>query len=75
MRRMFVVRPVVCDGRSAAGAGGEPVAQRQRFAAQAREFVREFQHRLVLLGHVPLQVGDFLFETFNAFAQRSGWRL
>lgn len=73
MRRTLVLRQAV-GKRGPAAAGREPVAEGRGLPAQAREFLGKLQHRPVLLGDVPLEVGDFLFEAFNAFVQRSGGR-
>lgn len=67
-------RPLVRGRRFAASelaAGRRILAQAQKleFATHARELLRQLEHRLVLFGHVPLEVGDFLFETSNAFLQ------
>lgn len=53
-----------------ARAARQPLAQRLHLPAQAREFIGKFEHRLVLLGHMPLEVGDLLLEALNAFVQR-----
>ena len=46
------------------------LAQHLHLAAQAREFIAHFQHRLVLLGHMPLEVGDLFFEALKVFVHR-----
>ncbi len=66
MRRTLVgVRP------QAVRAGGTAaLPQQAHLAAQRGELLGEFQHRLVLFGHVPLQVGDLLLKACDVFVQR-----
>ena len=46
-----------------------PFAQCFYFTAKPSEFIAEFQHRPVLLGHVPLQVGNLFFEPLDPLVQ------
>ena len=46
------------------------LAQRLQFAAKRVEGTGIFQHRLVLLGHVPLEVGDLFLEASKVFVHR-----
>ena len=48
----------------------DPVAQRLQLTAEADGILPELEHRLVLLGDVPLQVGDLLLKELDSFAQR-----
>ena len=46
-------------------ANGESIAQRLHLALEPRDLIREFEHRLVLLDHMPFEVGDLFLETSN----------
>ena len=48
--------------------------QRLQLPTQHPDLLGELQHRPVLLGHVALEVGDFLFKALDAFVQRRVWR-
>lgn len=67
MRRPCVRRLVAAF---ASGGASGPLAQPLHLAAQACEILGQFEHRLVLLDHVALEVGDLFFEEFNAVVQR-----
>ena len=72
VRRAIFLRRIVGECGSVASAGRKPVAQRRGLAAQAREFLGELEHRLVLLAHMVLEVGDLFLEALNALVQRQG---
>ena len=71
--RRSVMRRALVGGFLVGGtapARRQPLAQTFQLAAQPRQLIAELQHRLVLLGHVPLQVGDLLLERSKAFVHR-----
>ena len=59
----------VAVGRIALARVVEPRAQQLQLAPHGREFLRELEHRLVLLDDVPLEVRDLLLEPSNVFVQ------
>lgn len=66
MRRPLVrSRFTVWLRRSAAGQR----AQRGELATQARQFLGVLQHRPVLFGDVPLEVGDLFLQPLHRFVQ------
>lgn len=68
MRRALVGR--ITTKAAQFTARGLAIAECFYFAPEPGQFVGEFEHGLILLGHVPLKVGDFLLKTCDVFAQR-----
>jgi len=72
MRRPLVAGLIVRKRGISGGIGRESDSQHRRLTPQPREFIPQFQHRLVLFGDMPFEVGDLLFESSNVFVQDLG---
>lgn len=73
MRRPLIRRFIVSgDGRAATDILR---SQRTDLRLHARQFLSEFQHRLILLGHVALQVRVALFEVRESLGIGHGGRM
>lgn len=68
MRRPFVGRQIT---RLVRRARCQSFAEAVELLAQAPEFIAELEHRLVLLGQVPFEVRDLLFQPLNTFVHAS----
>lgn len=65
--RRTLVRQTLVSGWAP---GRASVAQGRKLPAQARNILGHFQHRLVLLRDVALEVRDLLFEMSSVVVQR-----
>ena len=66
MRRTFVRHRLFSGAATARSTVRVALPQHFHLATQPPDGVGHFQHRLVLFGHVPLQIGDFLLQPMNA---------
>gem|GEM_PF-4913879 len=74
MRRTLVRQHIFSDAPTARSTRRVAFPQGFQLAAQLPDSVGHFQHCLVLFGHVPLQIGDFLLEPVNTFQMAIQWK-